>query len=265
MPRIPLSGNLYVYKGKKFMKRLIAANWKMTGNRQKWQALAEGVHAGAKGCLNADFVLCPPFAGLGLVHAEGNVALGGQDVSPAEEGAYTGDVNAAMLTDFSCAYVIIGHSERRQYHAETNADVNAKLLQAQKHGLTPIMCIGESLEERDTNQTNVVLEKQLREGLAHVSIESAEDLVVAYEPVWAISAAGSGRKVTIDEVSSALEHIRSVVNTLLNQPVRLLYGGSVNPESAKELSSIDEMGGVLVGSASLDADKFIALAKVLTE
>lgn len=247
------------------MKRLIAANWKMTGNREEWLALAQAVQQKAPQLTQANFVLCPPFPALGLIDATHNVALGAQDVSVSEKGAFTGDVSASMLKSMGCDYVIVGHSERREGHAESNTMIHKKIQQLQANGLKPILCIGESLEERTNGTTNEVLTKQLRECLENISIDHAADLVIAYEPIWAISAAGVSRQVTKDEVEEALNHIHEVAKHLLQQKVQVLYGGSVNPESAEMLKSIDALGGVLVGSASLDAEKFYALAKVLTE
>ena len=221
----------------------------------------ETIIAGARGLPNADFIVCPPatlvarFAAL----AQGSrVAIGGQDCHAEPAGAYTGDIAAEMLKDAGAAAVIVGHSERRHYHGETNAMVRAKALAARRAGLLAIVCIGETRAERDAGKTQAVVRAQLDGSLP----DDFKDFVVAYEPVWAI---GTGVTPTKDDVFDMHRFIRERLCARYGdagQGVRILYGGSVKPANARALLGIDDVDGALVGGASLKADEFLAIASV---
>ena len=245
-------------------RKLIAGNWKMTGWQESWQQLAAEVAAGAPAAA-ADLLVCPPFPGLPLVadilsRAGGQVALGAQDVHHAAEGAYTGDVSARMLKELGCHYVIVGHSERREGHGETNAQVAAKAVAAMAGGLVPIVCVGE-LERANASAAAAVLRKQLRQSLAGVQPSHENALVVAYEPVWAI---GSGQTPTSADIATVHEALRAELGALfgaeLAAGLRLLYGGSLKPANAAEILSIPDVDGGLIGGASLQAESFLAIA-----
>jgi triosephosphate isomerase (TIM) len=242
---------------------LIAGNWKMNGLRADGLALARSVADGVKQAKWSDreVLICPP-ATLVLAAAEavrGTGALvGGQDCHAKTSGAHTGEVSAEMLRDAGASHVIVGHSERRTDCGETDAIVRAKAEAAWRAGLVPIVCIGETLAEREGGKTLAVLERQLK-GSVPVGATAAK-LVVAYEPVWAI---GTGKTPTTPEVAAAHAHIRKVLGGLTAEAaaMRLLYGGSVNSRNAAELLAAADVDGALVGGASLKADDFLAIAK----
>jgi triosephosphate isomerase len=239
---------------------LVAGNWKMNGLSASAGEL-ETIIAGARALPNADFIVCPPatlvarFAAL----AQGSrVAIGGQDCHAEPAGAYTGDIAAEMLKDAGAAAVIVGHSERRQYHGETDAMVRAKALAARRAGLFAIICVGETRAERDASKTHTVVLKQLAGSLP----DDFKDFVVAYEPVWAI---GTGVTPTTDDVLDMHRFIRERLSARYGeagQGVRILYGGSVKPANAKELLGIENVDGALIGGASLKAAEFLAIAAI---
>ena len=239
------------------MRQLVAGNWKMNGSCRQAAALAEALRGEAG--LACDLLVCPPFtlidrvAGL-LLHTP--VAVGGQDCHAQAQGAHTGDVSAEMLADLGCSAVIVGHSERRQDHGETDADIQAKVRAAVRAGLTPIVCVGETQAQRDAGQEVAVVRGQLA-----ASLPADFAGVVAYEPIWAI---GTGRTPTSDDVEAVHRHVRAALVERLGEPgraVRILYGGSVKPDNAAELLRVPEVGGALVGGASLSADSFLAIAR----
>src|SRR5262245_29547734 len=242
---------------------LIAGNWKMNGLRADGLALARGVADGVKqaGWSNRDVLVCPP-ATLVLAIAEAvkgsGVLVGGQNCHAKANGAHTGEIAAEMLRDCGATHVILGHSERRADCGETDAIVRAKAEAAWRAGLVPIVCIGETLGEREAGRTLAVLESQLKGSIPAGS--TAARLVVAYEPVWAI---GTGKTPTTPEVAAAHAHIRKVLGGLTTEAggVRLLYGGSVNSRNAAELLAAGDVDGALVGGASLKVDDFLAIAK----
>jgi len=242
---------------------LIAGNWKMNGLRADAMALARAVAAGVKqaGWTDREVLVCPP-ATLVSAIAEATrgtgLLVGGQDCHARASGAHTGEVSAEMLHDAGASHVIVGHSERRTDCGETDAIVRAKAEAAWRAGLLPIVCIGETLAEREAGKTLAVLETQL-EGSVPAGATAAT-LVVAYEPVWAI---GTGKTPTTPEVSAAHAHIRKVLGRLVSDAagVRLLYGGSVKGSNAVELLAAGDVDGALVGGASLKADEFLAIAK----
>jgi len=212
-----------------------------------------------------EIVLCPSDTSLNAVvpvAAGSNVAVGGQNMHFAEEGAYTGETSVLMLTAIGATHVIIGHSERRQFFNETDESVNKKLATALKHKLIPIVCIGETLEEREANHTDELLRKQISLALVGVTPEDAENIVVAYEPRWAI---GTGRTATPEIAAAAHLLIRSEIARRLGRHVadsiRILYGGSVKPDNATALLNQPEIDGALVGGASLDPQSFAKIVK----
>ena len=244
---------------------LIAGNWKMNGLRADGLPLAKEVADGLKQARWADreLLICPP-ATLIMAVADAlkgsRVFVGGQNCSTKRSGAHTGDIAAEMLRDAGCSHVIVGHSERRADHGETDAIVRAKAEAAWRAGLLPIVCIGETLAEREGGNTFSVLESQLKGSLPTGA--TAARLVVAYEPVWAI---GTGKTPTTPEVAAAHAHIRKVLVGLVSDAsaVRLLYGGSVKGSNAAELLAAGDVDGALVGGASLKADEFLAIAKAV--
>ncbi|HEY9538765.1 MAG TPA: triose-phosphate isomerase [Kiloniellaceae bacterium] len=245
------------------MRALIAGNWKMNGLAEDARALAGALKARAEGAqLACDLLVCPPFPHLGLVAqalAGSRIAVGGQDCHSAAAGAHTGDTAAPMLRDIGCTYVIVGHSERRGDHRESDAQVRAKAEAALSAGLVPIVCVGETEKERSADQTLAVISRQVK-GSIPVGMEAAR-LVVAYEPVWAI---GTGRTATPADVAKVHAEIRRLLVGLVGEgaeKVRILYGGSVKPDNARELLSQANVDGALVGGASLDADSFWAIAE----
>jgi triosephosphate isomerase len=245
------------------MRALIAGNWKMNGLAKGAKALAAALKEKAEGAqLNSDLLVCPPFPYLGQVAQElagSRIALGGQDCHAAGSGAHTGDTAAQMLRDVGCSYVIVGHSERRGDHGETDTQVRAKAEAAQAAGLVPIVCVGETEKERNAEQTMTVIARQVK-GSVPAGMDAGR-LVVAYEPVWAI---GTGRTATPADVARVHGEIRRLLVGLVgegSEKVRILYGGSVKPDNAAELLTQANVDGALVGGASLDADSFWAIAE----
>lgn len=247
---------------------LIAGNWKMNTDLTDGVALAVSVaeaveeHRDALG--DVQLAVCPPYISLQAVGRalEGSgVALGAQNVHQEPEGAYTGEVSAGMLVSAGCTHVIIGHSERRQYMGETDDIVQAKIQQARAHDLIPILCVGESKAERDAGDAETVVRTQLTGGLSEVDIDSASDLVVAYEPVWAI---GTGDTATPEQANEMHALIRTELHGLVGDEaaadVPILYGGSMKPHNAADLLGQPDVDGGLIGGASLDAESFTSIA-----
>lgn len=238
---------------------LIVGNWKMNGSLAANARLLDAVATVDTPCALA---VCAPHVYLHACAArlkDSNVALGAQDLSQHNVGAYTGEVSAAMLADVGCRYVIVGHSERRTCHREDDALIGAKLRRAWQAGLTPILCIGETLAEYQSNETEAVLRTQLRGALAvAMEVGAAGELVVAYEPVWAI---GTGLSAAPEVVRAVHQFLRNELGRLLPQRVPLLYGGSIKPDSAAALLALPNVDGGLVGGAALDANDFLAIAR----
>jgi triosephosphate isomerase len=241
-------------------KPLIAANWKMYKTPAQAKEFVKAFLPLVANHTRAEIVLCPSATSLPTVVAavkDSGIAVGGQNMHWAEEGAYTGETSPLMLKAVGATHVIIGHSERRQYFGETDEMVNQKILSAVKNHLTPIICIGETLEEREADKTEEVLLRQCQIALKGVVPENAESFVMAYEPVWAI---GTGRTATPEMAGLAHFHIRSQVARLLGRKaadaIRILYGGSVKPDNAAALANQPEIDGALVGGASLDPVSF---------
>ena len=241
-------------------KAIIAGNWKMNNTAAEGVALIEALRPLVADA-ECDVVVCVPFTDIPAAAKalEGsNIKLGAQNVHFAEKGAYTGEISAAMLKEYGVEYVIIGHSERRQYFGETDETVNKRTLAALAAGLTPIVCIGESLEERETGKTESVLAKQIEEGFK--GIEDIKKIVVAYEPIWAI---GTGRTATAEQANETIGFIRRKIGEMFcpkcAENVRIQYGGSMNAGNCKELMAMPEIDGGLIGGASLKAPDFAAI------
>ena len=243
-------------------RALIAGNWKMNGGIAANAVLLEGIRSGANG-LAAELAVCVPAPYLAQVQAAlsgSAVAWGGQDLSLHASGAYTGEVSGAMLRDFDCQFVIVGHSERRSLHGETDAIVADKARQALACGLTPIVCVGETLEEREAGRTDSVVSRQLMAVVSALGQQLAK-IVIAYEPVWAI---GTGKTATPEMAQQVHAQMRALlvgVDPVAGRGVRLLYGGSMKPDNARDLLAMDDIDGGLIGGASLKADDFLAIAK----
>jgi len=244
------------------LRKLIAGNWKMNGLRADGLALARDlVRRAAAEPVACDLLLCPPatlLCAVGEALAGTGVALGGQDCHAKPKGAHTGDISAPMLRDAGCSHVILGHSERRTDHGESDELVRAKVAAATAAGLIAILCVGETAAERDAGRALEVVARQLQGSLP--SGLGAAQLVVAYEPVWAI---GTGRTPTTAEIAAVHRHIRAVLGGLVTgaADVPILYGGSVKPGNARELLHLENVDGALVGGASLDAGDFHAIAR----
>jgi triosephosphate isomerase len=245
-------------------QKVIAGNWKMNGTLGETEQLLRALLAGDSKSDRARVVVCPPFTALQTASkllTGSHIAVGGQDMSRYDKGAYTGEISAAMLLTAGATFVILGHSERRQYHAETDQLVNAKAGQALAAGLTPIICVGETLEEREGGRTEAVVGKQIDGVLAGLSSDALKKTVIAYEPVWAI---GTGRTATPEMAEAVHCFVRgklAAIDKAAAEIVPILYGGSVNAKNAAGLLSQPNIDGALVGGASLKADEFIAIIK----
>ncbi|MDG5977148.1 triosephosphate isomerase [Hydrogenophaga taeniospiralis CCUG 15921] len=243
------------------MKKLIAGNWKMNGSLAANEALVKAMLDGLQGSAPAaDMALCVPAPYLAQLQSllQGSpVAWGAQDVSAHEQGAYTGEVSVAMLKDFGCRYAIVGHSERRQYHGETDALVAAKAQRALAAGVTPIVCVGETLDEREAGQTEAVVKRQLA-AVIHAVAHCTSEIVVAYEPVWAI---GTGKTATPDMAQQVHAVLRAQLSAATQHPerVHILYGGSMNAANAASLLAQPDIDGGLIGGASLKAADFLQI------
>lgn len=240
--------------------RLIMGNWKMHGNLADNAKLLAGVRAGANTLASgAQLAVCVPFpylAQAAQVLSGSSVSWGAQDLSTQTHGAFTGEVSGAMLKDFACRYVLVGHSERRSMHAESDQLVADKAKAALASGLTPVVCVGESLAQRDANQVLAVIQQQLAPVLA-LGAEAVKKMVVAYEPVWAI---GTGRTATPEQAQEVHAAIRAALQAIAAGQVQILYGGSVKAANAASLFAMPDIDGALVGGASLVAEDFLAIA-----
>ena len=244
---------------------LIAGNWKMYKTPDEAAETARQLVEHLAGVTGVDIMIAPTFTALAAVFKvvqNSPVALGGQNLFWENEGAYTGEISAPMLKSTGCRYCIIGHSERRQYFAETDQTVNKKIQAAIQAGLEPVFCIGETEKEREAGQTFWILDKQVKKGLKNLVLERLNTLIVAYEPVWAI---GTGKTATADQAQEVHQFIRSLLLKNFGKPlsdsVRILYGGSVKPDNIAGLMSMPDIDGALVGGASLQADSFSRIVK----
>jgi triosephosphate isomerase len=246
-------------------KLIIAGNWKMNKTVAESLALVRGLKIELANCKEVDIVVCPPFTALAAVSEailDTVIRLGAQNMSEHNVGAYTGEIAAVMLKEFSVRYVILGHSERRQYQKESDQLVSKKAQATHAAALKPIVCIGETLSERESGLTEKVLETQVHGSLAGLTAGQMEETVLAYEPVWAI---GTGRTATTEQAQEAHAHIRKLLGGMFGEAVarrvRIQYGGSVKPSNARDLMSQPDVDGALVGGASLDIRSFSDIIK----
>ena len=244
--------------------RLVAGNWKMHGSRSTNRALLDAIVKGMNGISGVECAVCVPFPYLAETAAQlarTPVAVGAQNLSEHAEGAYTGEVSAAMLADFDCRYVIVGHSERRHQYGETDAQVAGKFAAAQAAGLTPILCVGETLAERDANRTEAVVARQLDAVLDEADAAAFARAVLAYEPVWAI---GTGRNATPEQAQEVHGFLRARLaqrDKSVAEGLRVLYGGSMKPSNAAAIVAMPDVDGGLVGGASRVAEDFLAILR----
>lgn len=245
-------------------KSLVVANWKMNKTIEETQGFVRDFLPQTTGLSSVDMVICPPFTCLEALKRSLNgsqVKTGGQNMFWAEKGAYTGEISPAMLVNVGCTYVILGHSERRQILGESDIIINRKVQAAMESGLIPILCVGETLQERDNNLALEVVKDQLTKDLMSIVLDRPA-LVIAYEPVWAI---GTGINASRDDAQEMIGFIRSYLEKLYNrelaQSIRILYGGSVNENNIADFFAEEDVDGALVGTASLQADSFAKIAK----
>src|SRR6185295_13113489 len=247
-------------------KLIVAGNWKMNKTVAEALDLVRGLKIELTNVKEVDIVVCPPFTALSEVSKAildtRNIRLGAQDMSEHNFGAYTGEIAAGMLKEFSVRYVILGHSERRQYQRETNELVSRKALAAHAASLKPIVCVGETLNEREEGKTEKVLETQVRGSLAGLTQQQMEETIVAYEPVWAI---GTGKTAKASQAQEVHQFIRRLIGQIYDETVarrtRIQYGGIVKPMNARELMSLPDVDGALVGGASLEERNFADIVK----
>ena len=247
---------------------LVAGNWKMNGSTAGSRELVDGIVAGLDGSENADVLVCPPFPYLaGVVEAAAGtkVAVGAQNVSEHDAGAFTGEVSASMLKDLGAGYAIVGHSERRSLYGESDEQVASKFVAAQGQGIVPVLCVGETLEEREAGETEAVVSRQLAAVVSAAGIDAFAGAVVAYEPVWAI---GTGMTATPEQAQDVHRHIRGLLaadSENIADGVQILYGGSMKGANAAGLLGMPDIDGGLIGGASLKADDFLAIVRAAAE
>lgn len=246
-------------------KLIIAGNWKLNKTNQEAVELITLLKRELSDIADVDIVVCPALTALSDINdvlSESNICLGAQNIYWEDSGAYTGEVSVPLLKDIGVQYVIVGHSERRQYFGETDESVNKKIKAVLSHGLTPIACVGEVLEERESNKTFEVIEKQCTGGFEGLTAEEMKKIVIAYEPVWAI---GTGKTASPDQAQEVHKFIRTLLVKMAGddvaQTIRIQYGGSVKPENSVDLMSQPDIDGALVGGASLNADSFSEIVK----
>ena len=247
---------------------LVAANWKLNGSLDMASKLAVDISVHVQSCQHVDVTIAPPYPFLQVVGEKlkgQNVSLAAQNVATYQQGAFTGEVAAQMLAEIGCEYVIIGHSERREYYAETNQCVVQKVSRAIESNLAPIICVGESLDDREQGRVDEVIKAQLMSVVGGVGIENLRNSVIAYEPIWAI---GTGQTASPEQAQAVHKMIRRMLAThsaQLSADIRVIYGGSVKPENASELFSQEDIDGGLIGGASLDAGLFNQIIDAVPE
>lgn len=248
---------------RKYRKTVIAGNWKMNKLASEAKPFVEELRAAMPKTKTCESVLCVPFPiipAMAKVMRDSRLAFGAQDVSAHESGAYTGEVSAAMLADLGVKYCIVGHSERRQYHAESDSLVNTKAKALLAAGITPIICVGESLEQRENELTMEYVAYQVKAALAGMDAREVKKCIIAYEPIWAI---GTGQTATPDQAGEVCSAIRSVLRKLygarIARSTTIQYGGSMNEANAEALLNQEDVDGGLIGTASLDADQFLQI------
>lgn len=243
---------------------LVAGNWKLNGSLAMIKTLIDGLKAGIGEVTQAEMAVCPPFVYLGntLSKIEGTaIALGAQDVCDQDDGAFTGEVSASMLKEFGCRYVIVGHSERRSIYEESDEFTARKFAAVKRAGLRPILCVGELLDEREQGITEQVVARQLDAVIQETGIEGFQDAVVAYEPVWAI---GTGKTASPQQAQDVHAFIRRRIaqhDQAIADRTRILYGGSVKGNNARDLFAMADIDGGLIGGASLDSEEFLNICK----
>lgn len=242
-------------------QKLIMGNWKMNGSRADGQQLAKALAEGL-GAVSQEVAVCVPFvylSDIANVLGDSGIKLGAQNVADQASGAYTGEISAAMLKDCGCKYALVGHSERRSYYGDTDQSVAQRFCHAQKQGVVPVLCVGETLEEREQDKTFEVIDQQLNAVIEAAGVEALKDAVIAYEPVWAI---GTGKTATDEQAQEVHHYIRQQIaarNAEIAGKLQILYGGSVKPDNAKALFAMPDIDGGLVGGASLDAAGFLKI------
>ncbi|MBK8816459.1 MAG: triose-phosphate isomerase [Methylococcaceae bacterium] len=242
-------------------RSLVVGNWKMNGTRSSAESLAKGILSGL-GEDVADIAICVPYVFLneiGQIVQNTRLGLGAQNVADKPSGAYTGEISAGMLKEFGCKYALVGHSERRTYYGDTDESVAARYSQAQEQGIIPVLCIGETLEEREKDKTFEVITTQLDAVLTKAGVNSLDNAVIAYEPVWAI---GTGRTATDEQAQEVHQFIRQYIadkDKAVAEKIQILYGGSAKPDNAKGLFAMPDIDGGLIGGASLDAESFLKI------
>ncbi|NOT13617.1 MAG: triose-phosphate isomerase [Methylococcaceae bacterium] len=240
---------------------LVVGNWKMNGTRASAELLAKGIITGL-GSNDAAIAVCVPYVFLGNVGEivkNSRLELGAQNVGDKPSGAFTGEISGAMLSEFNCKYVLVGHSERRTYYGDTNESVAARFSQAQAHNIIPVLCVGETLEQREKDQTFAVINEQLDAVINLTGISALSKSVIAYEPVWAI---GTGKTASDEQAQEVHQYIRryiAVKDQAIADKLQILYGGSAKPENAKGLFAMPDIDGGLIGGASLDAESFLKI------
>ena len=242
-------------------RSVIAGNWKMHMTNSEAIALVKELVPKVKDAQNVDVIVCPPFTALSDVSkvTKGtNIKLGAQDMSMEDKGAFTGEISPLMLKELGVKYILCGHSERRKYFHETNERVNRKIRAALQHEMTPVLCVGERYEERESGKTLEIIEYQILTGLYDVDNKDCSKIIVAYEPLWAI---GTGTPATPDQIEEVHKHIRKVLCDKYKAclDIMILYGGSVKPDNIKELMAKDDVDGALVGGASLKPESFAGI------
>ena len=247
-------------------KPLIAANWKMNKNIEESISFINNFKNSSKKIKNAEIAICPPFTSLNEVNKiikGSNIKIEAQNMHYEDNGAFTGEISPLMLKDAGCDYVILGHSERREYFNEDNQLKNKKLISALKNNINPILCVGEKLEQRENNQTFDVIKGQLTNCLKNINKEDAKKITIAYEPVWAI---GTGKNATPEQAEEVHKFIRGLLSKLysnISENTRIIYGGSVKPNNIKDLMNQDNIDGALVGGASLKEEDFFQICNFL--
>ena len=242
-------------------RSLVIGNWKMNGTLASAQLLAKGIIAGL-GSADADIAVCVPYIYLPAINElvkDTALGLGSQNIADKASGAYTGEISASMLKEFNTQYALVGHSERRSYYGDTDASVAARYVQAQEQGIIPVLCVGETLEQREQDQTFSVINEQLDAVINLAGIASLSKAVIAYEPVWAI---GTGKTATDEQAQEVHQYIRQYIaakDQAIADKVQILYGGSAKPDNAKGLFAQPDIDGGLIGGASLEAESFLKI------
>ncbi len=247
--------------GEMMRQSLVVGNWKMNGTLASAESLVKGIIAGL-GSNTAEIAVCVPYvyiSGVSELVKGSRLALGAQNIADKASGAYTGEISAAMLSEFGCKYALVGHSERRTYYGDTNESVAARFAQAIAQGIIPVLCVGETLEQREQDQTIAVVNEQLDAVINLTGIAAFDKAVIAYEPVWAI---GTGRTASDEQAQEVHQHIRqyiAVKDAVIAEKIQILYGGSAKPDNAKGLFAMPDIDGGLIGGASLEAESFLKI------